>query len=178
MKKRRTNYIKQKPNKINQEDRIDNTGKDEVITSEAVLREIEKLKTGHKSNLNSKESKSSDNDFEDENESESNKKSNSKFKKAAQDKRALLQIKSFNDLNIDLDSLEKNKNADNKLNNSSNRHDNNMDSKQMQDLNDIIEGFKKKQASEDSNLNKKKFHKQVTLNDKQEVKVTFDQVLM
>lgn len=172
IKKRKTNFIKQKKNRIYQDDRINNAEKVELITSEAVLREIEKLKTGQNNNSNFKNK-----NLENENhERENNKKDNSNFKKTNQDTRSLLQIKSFNDLHIDLNSLGKNKNAE-KDNNNNNKNDNktnsakiNKDNKQMQDLNDIIEGFKKKQASEERNIDKKKFHKQVTLNDKEEVK--------
>jgi len=152
MKKKRTNYIKQKLNRINQEDGINITEKDKEITSEDVLREIEKLKSGNKNLI-----KNENIDFYD-----NNSKENIKNRKNADDKPSLLQIKSFNDLNIDLDTLEgKNKNEANKKNNK--------DIKNMQDLKNIIEGFKNKQTSEELNLNKKKFHKQMTLNDKQEV---------
>ena len=152
MKKKRTNYIKQKLNRINQEVGINITEKDKEITSEDVLREIEKLKSGNKNLI-----KNENIDFYD-----NNSKENIKNRKNADDNPSLLQIKSFNDLNIDLDTLEgKNKNEANKKNNK--------DIKNMQDLKNIIEGFKNKQTSEELNLNKKKFHKQMTLNDKQEV---------
>lgn len=156
MKKRKPNYIKQKLNRINQEDKLNKPDNDQEITSQYVLREIEKLKSGNKNIKN-------DNNKNNENENSNSYKEtkNSNFRKDSEDKPALLQIKSFNDLNIDLDSLEeKNKKIPN---------NNNKKIKSIQDLNDIIEGFKSKQASENSNLNKKKFHKQVTLNDKQEV---------
>ena len=77
-----------------------------------------------------------------------------------EEKLSLLKVKNFNDLNINLDSLKKNTNESYNGKNYG-----------VEDINKIIESFKRKSNEESNNLNKKKFQRQVSLNKKEVVNI-------
>lgn len=176
LKEKRSNFIKQKVIKEQKysDNKIVDSTNENMISSETILKEIEKLKIGGdfdklNNNLENKENEKID-----------EKRRNINFKNPDENRHSLLKIKSFNDLNLDLESLKTKKNGINdKINNNNPKNINlkfneNKEEKSVRDLNDIIEQFKKKQESENISINKKKFHKQVTLNERQDVFILFE----
>lgn len=178
IKNKRPNLIKRKLQEKSKEN----------LTSEAILKEIESLKLkkldaqsqderiGSKSTNDNKASESKKRLFKNKtNGLETEDIETNKYRQS------LLKIKSFKDLNIDLESLKAKSSEDinNSNSNNINKHtgkahqskdSTKADNDKQIDINEILEGFKKKQDSESVGLNKKKFRsQQVSLSEKEDV---------